>query len=185
MRRSLFWLGVSTVLVFGLLGILLIFFFQETTIWEVFTGGKSLLVQLIWGGTVGIASSMMALFVISAPFFARERHFYQNLIRAFDWTPLSILLVSACAGLGEEVFFRAGLQPLLGIGWTSLLFVALHGYLNPWNWRISVYGSLMVVVIYGFGYLFEEVGLWAAVMAHAVFDLVVISQLVYRRSSFV
>ncbi|WP_209330744.1 CPBP family intramembrane glutamic endopeptidase [Lunatimonas salinarum] len=177
MRISLFWLGLLTLLVFGLLGILVIYFFQDADPWLVIVGGRPLREQLLWGILAGLASSALALLVINAPFFAKERHYYRRLIGSFRWTPFAILLVSACAGVGEELFFRAGLQPLLGIWWTSLIFVALHGYLNPGNWRISVYGALMVGVIAGFGFLFEEMGFCAVALAHAVFDWVLIYKL--------
>ncbi|MCC5938122.1 MAG: CPBP family intramembrane metalloprotease [Lunatimonas sp.] len=177
MRVSLFWLGLLTLLVFGLLGILVIVFLQDAEPWAVLTRGRPVGEQFFWGIGVGLASSTLALLLISAPFFTKERHYYRRLIESFQWTPASILLVSMCAGVGEELFFRAGLQPLLGIWWTSLIFVALHGYLNPTNWRISVYGALMVGVIAGFGFLFEGIGFWAVAIAHTVFDWVLISKL--------
>lgn len=177
MSISLFGLGFLTLLVFGFLGTLVIVFFQDTNPQAILLGGCPLGVQLIWGIGIGLASSILALLLISAPFFTDERHYYRGLIESFPWTPWTIMFVSACAGVGEEWFFRAGLQPLVGIWWASVIFVALHGYLNPANWRISVYGLVMVGVIAGFGYLFMEIGFWATALAHSVFDWVLISKL--------
>ena len=76
--------------------------------------------------------------------------------------------------MGEEILFRAGIQdylililpeikawfegttvdPALLNTWkyehasvwiTSFLFIVIHGYLSPWNWRLSIYGTFMVI----------------------------------------
>src|SRR5690606_14751744 len=83
-----------------------------------------------------------------------------------------MLVLSLCAGIGEELFFRAGIQPFLGIWWTAILFVFIHGYLDPRNWRISIYGLVMVGIIAWFGYRFETIGIVAAMIAHAAFDFI-------------
>ena len=89
-----------------------------------------------------------------------------------DLNLVGIIFLSLCAGIGEELFFRAGIQPFLGVWWTAVFFVLLHGYLNPKNVRISIYGLVMVGIIAGFGYLFKYCGIFSAITAHAVFDMV-------------
>lgn len=172
--KQLFWIGFFTLVGFGLAGFAMVTFFQDRSFEEVLVSGKPLWVQFLVGILAGLGSALLAIFVISRAFFEKERNYYKNLINSFNWSPVAILFVSFCAGVGEEVFFRAGLQPLLGIWWTSIVFVALHGYLNPLNWKITVYGVLMVGVIACFGYLFQFVGLWAAIVSHSVFDLILI-----------
>ena len=82
------------------------------------------------------------------------------------------LFLSFCAGFGEELLFRAGVQPFLGVVITSVLFIALHGYLNPFNLRFSLYGiiALPFILILSYGYVYF--GLYFAIAAHFSYDAV-------------
>jgi uncharacterized protein len=180
MSRKILLMGLGTLLGFGGLGFLLITYIQGQRFLDVMLRGEVFYQQLMLGCLAGMIAASMAILLISRPFFDKEFRFYKQLIGQFNWNGFSIFFVSLCAGVGEELFFRGGLQPLLGLWWTSVLFVALHGYLNPVNWRISVYGVQMVFVIAGFGWMFENLGIWSAMVAHAVFDWVVISYLLRR-----
>jgi membrane protease YdiL (CAAX protease family) len=183
MPKPLFLLGLGTLVVFGGLGILLVEFFQEDNFISMFKQGLPLGWQILAGVSVGLISAGIAWVIISRAFFKKQLNYYQQLIQTFTWTPGSIIFVSFCAGVGEELFFRAGIQPFLGIGWTSVLFVALHGYLNPSNWRISIYGVFMVGIIAGFGVLFEKWGIVTVMVAHMVFDWVLLTFLTQKGSN--
>ncbi|WMJ75483.1 CPBP family intramembrane glutamic endopeptidase [Cytophagaceae bacterium ABcell3] len=171
MKRILI-LGLGTLLFFGVGGILIIEFLQDNRFVDVLLDGWSIELQLLVGLTAGLISAGIALFIITRKFFQKERTFYYNMISKLGLNLPAILFISLCAGIGEEIFFRAGIQPFLGVWLTSILFVLLHGYLNPRNPRITIYGSVMVFIIAGFGYLFEHVGLISVMTAHAVFDMV-------------
>jgi uncharacterized protein len=173
--RTLFLLGMGTLLIFGGLGILSVAFFQGISFYSLLKSGLPLGWQIVTGIVAGLFSAGIAWFIITRDFFSGQFAFYQKLIQTFTWTQGSIIFVSLCAGVGEELFFRAGIQPFLGIGWTSVFFVALHGYLNPYNWRISVYGVCMVGIIAGFGFLFEKSGIFSVIVAHMVFDWVLLT----------
>ncbi len=88
-----------------------------------------------------------------------------------------MLYISVCAGVGEEILFRAAVQPLLGLVWTSLLFVALHGYLNPFDRRLFVYGLLMTAFILIVGIFFIQFGIWPCIAAHIAIDYVLLRRL--------
>jgi hypothetical protein len=90
-----------------------------------------------------------------------------------------IVGVSLCAGIGEEIFFRGVVQPLpyCGVWVTAIFFVAIHGYLNPMDWRISIYGVYMTILIAGLGYLTDYMGLTTAMVAHTMIDVVLFSYL--------
>lgn len=177
MPRQLFMMGLGTLVLMGGFGLLLVVFFHDTSILSLLTSGLPLGLQLGAGLLIGLLSSGIALWLITRKFFFNQYAYYQKLIHTFTWNPFSIFFVSVCAGVGEELLFRAGIQPFLGIGWTSVLFVALHGYLNPTNWRISVYGIFMVGIIAGFGYLFEKWGIVTVMVAHTIFDWVLLTVL--------
>lgn len=174
MNKSVFLLGMITLLGFGIGGILIITYFQDLSFLEIWRRGDSIFLQLGRGSLAGLVASGIALFIISRKFFAKEKAFYYGLIGKLSLTPSGIIFLSLCAGIGEEIFFRAAIQPFLGIGMTSFLFVLLHGYLTPKNLRLTVYGLVLTLIIIGFGYLFELSGLIAAITAHAVFDLVLL-----------
>ena len=174
MNKTVFLLGSVTLLGFGIGGFLIIEYFQEISFLEVWRSGDSVIRQLGMGALSGLLASGVALFIISRKFFEKEKAFYYNLIGRLGINRSGIIFLSLCAGIGEEIFFRAAIQPFLGIGLTSILFVLLHGYITPKNLRLSVYGMVLTVIIIGFGYLFERFGLTSAITAHAVFDLVLL-----------
>ena len=66
---------------------------------------------------------------------------------------------------------------------TSILFVALHGYLNPWNWRFSIYGIIVLPFIFLISLGFEMFGLWFAVAAHFAYDAVLFTFIIREQKS--
>lgn len=172
MKQTTLYLGLGTLFIFGSGGFLIIEFFQEKRFLGIILEGREGSVQLLAGSLIGWAGSGIAWFIISRKFFEKEKIYYAQLVNGLNLNVWAIIFLSLCAGIGEEIFFRAGIQPLLGVWWTSFLFVMLHGYLNPWNLRISIYGLIMVGIIAVFGYLYQHMGIFAAISAHAVFDMV-------------
>lgn len=176
-NKAIILLGLGTLFIFGLSGILIIWQMQGKNPLIVLMSGWDIPLQLMTGIVVGLVSARIAWFIITRAFFIKQKKFYQNLIMKLQLNNPKIIFISLCAGIGEEIFFRAALQPFLGIWFTSLIFVVLHGYLNPFNWRISIYGTVMVFVIAGFGYLFEIAGLITVMTAHTVFDIVLLKKM--------
>src|SRR5690606_23018894 len=181
MNKITFLLGFFTLFIFGMGGSLIIELLQDQRVLNLIGMGFSFPYQLTIGVLAGLVASGIALFIISQRFFQKEKAFYYELISKLDLNLTGIIFLSLCAGIGEELFFRAAIQPLLGIWWTSILFVLLHGYLNPKNIHISIYGLVMVGIIAGFGYLFEFCGIFSAISAHAVFDMVLILNMTKNR----
>ncbi|HET6245619.1 MAG: CPBP family intramembrane metalloprotease [Bacteroidetes bacterium] len=177
MNKTVLLLGFGTVLIFGLSGIFVIEYFQQKDFVSLLLKGWNIPLQLLTGILFGFMIAEIAWFIINRDFFIKERAFYKGLISKLNLNFTQILFISFCAGIGEEIFFRAAIQPFLGILLTSVIFVALHGYLNPINWRISIYGSFMVLTMVGFGYLFKYTGLFTVMAAHTVFDIVLLKKL--------
>lgn len=89
-----------------------------------------------------------------------------------------LLLVSVASGVGEEVFFRGALQPVLGIVATSLLFGALH--VGP-DRRYLVWTFWAVGAGFLFGFLYEWTGgILAPVTAHVLHNAATL--LLWKRS---
>lgn len=77
------------------------------------------------------------------------------------------IALALTAGVVEETFFRGLLQPRLGWGLTSLLFALAHaGYGEP-----SMLGGLFLFSLLASWLVVWRQSVWAAVAAHALFDL--------------
>lgn len=131
--------------------------------------------KAIVAGTLFAALSLPFLVgLLETPFLRPTRRFFAALMADYRVRWWQIWLLSACAGIGEEILFRGALQPLLGLPLTALLFVFLHGYLNPLNRPLFLYGILLCLVSAGFGYLFVAFSLPAAMIAHFWIDVVLL-----------
>ena len=75
------------------------------------------------------------------------------------------------------MFFRGAIQPLAGIWVTSFLFVLLHGYINPRNWPLTIYGLYMVAVIGVLGIFTEHFGIITAITGHIMIDYILLKKL--------
>lgn len=127
--------------------------------------------QIAFGVFAGIIIAVLAQLLILSPLLRNVNAQYANLLGRFKLSTSEIILVSLCAGVGEEILFRGALQPIFGILITSIIFVAIHGYLNPKDWRISIYGLFMTAAIYGIGVMSDYLGLLSAIIAHTIIDI--------------
>jgi membrane protease YdiL (CAAX protease family) len=101
-----------------------------------------------------------------------------------DLSGMNPLWIAIAAAVGEEMLFRAALQPLLGVWIVSLLFLLTH--VPVYRFRqldgaalvqaLSVFGGSVVL-----GFVFQYVGLIAAMLVHAWIDIV--GLLIVRASS--
>lgn len=179
-RDIFFSLGLVTLLGFGLIGVLVIHLATDYTFADLFRHGVRWYLQIPLGLLYGIVCGAFGWLVVRAHFMNNVRSYYQDVLRELDLTFEDILYISLCAGIGEELLFRGAVQHFLGIWPTSVLFVAIHGYLNPLNWRLSVYGIFMVVAIAGVGYLFNQAGMLTAMSAHFAIDVFLLWMLVRK-----
>jgi uncharacterized protein len=169
-------MALSTLLGMPLIALLIDWFVTDLHLVARLLTGEAWWIQLVWGLGVGLVSAFIAYKIISLKFMEGVRIKYARMLGDMDLTTQEIVFISICAGIGEEILFRGALQPLLGIFLTAIIFVAIHGYLNPRDWRISVYGLFMTVVIIGFGFMTELVGIWSAVVAHFVIDVYLLTR---------
>lgn len=171
-------LALITLLGFGGVGALLIAIGQDRSPMDLIAGPWAWPGQLALGAGLGGLVGRLAWAWIATPTMATARLRYARL--AGTWFPGQgmQLVVSVCAGVGEELFFRGALQHWLGIPATAVLFVAVHGYLNPNDAGMLRYGAGMVLVFIGLGWLSDTAGLLVPVTAHAVIDAVLLNRLV-------
>ena len=59
----------------------------------------------------------------------------------------------------------------------TILFVLLHGYLNPFNLPLTFYGVYMIFVIGVMGLMTEHFGILTAMIAHTLIDIILLGKL--------
>ncbi len=132
---------------------------------------QQVLAGTLLGSAVGAASALTTLRKPAAEAVQRTATSYARLDLE-GWNPLWI---SLAAGFSEELLFRAALQPLAGIWLASLLFLLVHAGAYDFRrldraalWQASgVFGMGMLL-----GLAFQYAGLLAAMLAHAIVDIV-------------
>ena len=176
-------LGLVTLLVFPLPGFYLLDYFQNTSLTEFFDVQNIKLISIGYGLELGFAYAFIAYLFMKAPFFEQLPNRVDRIIDQLPLTYADGIFLSICAGIGEELLFRAGIQPLLGPWISSIVFVALHGYLNPWNWKFSMYGLIVLpfIFIISFGYI--HLGLWFSISAHFAYDAVLFVIMIKEKKS--
>lgn len=80
--------------------------------------------------------------------------------------PHHILFFGVLAGVPEEVFFRGAMQSAWGVVITALVFGALHAATPAYFVYATVAGGLLGLLT-----VWRE-GLWAAIAAHTVIDMI-------------
>ena len=172
-KRTLTTLSLVTLFGFSLIGLFIIWkFVDDYTPIELFAVGLAWYKQLFYGALFGLSGAAVAIWLMSGKWYVQSRLYFTAMIERLSPGYLEILFYSLCAGIGEEILFRGAIQPFIGVWPTAILFIVLHGYINPFNWALTLYGVIMVVVSAGFGYLFWSYGIYAAIVAHSIFDIV-------------
>jgi membrane protease YdiL (CAAX protease family) len=92
-----------------------------------------------------------------------------------DLGGLNPLWISIAAAVGEEMLFRAALQPLLGVWIVSLLFLLTHVPVYRFR-RLDGATMAQAAAVFGgsvvLGFVFDHVGLLAAMLVHMWIDIV-------------
>lgn len=164
-------LALATITIMPFIALVMDEFIERISLASAVLGHIHILLQIPIGAAIGLIGAFFAQKLVEAPFMEKVNSGYINAFGGFRLDMNEIVLVSLCAGVGEEILFRGAMQPLVGVIFTSVFFVAIHGYLNPKNWRLSVYGIYMTAVIIGIGYASEFLGLVTAIVAHTVIDI--------------
>ena len=167
-------LGLLTISLFPFVGFVIFYFIEgdAASFLNIFSTKIGYSQELIIGLFSGLLFGVIAWFLITSPFLSSVLFKYGGVIQSLKLGVPSIILVSICAGVGEEIFFRGVLQDYFGVVITAIVFVAIHGYLSISDWRISIYGLYMTTVIVLIGFMDQYLGLTSAMMAHTVIDIV-------------
>ena len=154
-KSKVYLIGFITLLGFPAVGMAAWYFVEQKNPFLLLEWKAVFDLSSVYGLLFGATYALFALWLFKSALFKRE-------------------FLSVCAGFGEEILFRACIQYWIGPWVTAVLFVAIHGYLNPKNRSLFVYGLALVpfVLVLSFGYI--EFGLWFSITAHFSYDLVLL-----------
>jgi membrane protease YdiL (CAAX protease family) len=151
--------------------------------WPLFDSAHPPAVQALAGVAGGLGMAAAQWILIAA--WPRWRDYSREALRGFAPTSGQILAIAAMVAFSEEIFFRGAVQPLLGIGITSLLFMLVHMRYDRTAWNrknlpldLAAFGMLFAVSAI-LGALCAYVGLASAMAAHFTYDVAVLAR--YRR----
>jgi len=179
-KQTLYRLCILTLIGFSLLGILIIYFWIQKDWWNYLLAGEAISSQILKGTGFGLFSALWALALIQTKILNQVTGYFEEMFDNLQLSIWDILFFSFCAGVGEEIFFRGALQPFGGIWIIAIIFVVLHGYINPKNLRASIYGLILILIVAGMGYLADKVGLISAIAAHMAFDVIMFYFLIHE-----
>jgi membrane protease YdiL (CAAX protease family) len=153
----------------------LILHFTQADPGAVFTRPLAPMWQLLIGQGLSLvaAAGSYALFRYTATSESTARTIasYQRL----DLRGLNPLWIALAAAIGEEMLFRAALQPLLGLWITSLIFLVTHMPIYGFR-RLDKATLTQAATVFGgslmLGLIFDHVGWLAAMLVHLWIDIV-------------
>lgn len=171
-KYKLYLFGWITLILFPLPAFLCLWYSEKITLSEFLQLDQLLNIRTGIGIEFGIVYAFFALLILKAPVFEKLPNKVEHMIKEMKLSWFDAFFLSVCAGIGEELLFRVGVQHYLGIWITSLLFIAIHGYINPMNWRKSLYGLIVLPFIFILAFGYGHFGLWFCIGAHFSYDLV-------------
>ena len=171
-KKNIYLLGLITLIGFPLLGILILWFFSGIEPLYVLELNSIFRPSLFLGIFIGIVFAKISLILFNTSFFKEELSSQMKMILDLKLNFWDKIFLSFCAGFGEEILFRSSIQHYLGLWLTTFIFIAIHGYLNPKNWKISLYGLYLFPVILIMGAGFTYFGLWFSIAMHFSYDFI-------------
>ena len=179
---------VLTCLMFCLIAAPVIYFSRPEPL-ALFSRPVGPLSQLLVGQVLALlaaaASWLLFRMTANSASSARTVQSYARL----DLSGLNPLWISIAAAIGEEMLFRAALQPLLGVWIVSLIFLLTHVPVYRLRKLDAATLAQAASVFAGsvlLGFVFQYVGLLAAMLVHAWIDIVgllIVRQAVLRASN--
>lgn len=174
-------LGWITLIVFPAPAFWALGFFEGSSFWDVLELDNLFSPLTLIGLQFGFFYALLILGISQFPVFEQMSKNQEHLLNSLKLNWIDIIFISFCAGFGEEVLFRAGIQTWLGPWLTSFLFIALHGYFHPLSWRKSIYGAVLLPFIVILAFAYEDYGLWFCVAAHFSYDLLLFSMVLHKK----
>lgn len=183
--RSLSVISMISGFIWLIAGFIVITLFHDQSITGILLSGKQFTLQLFSGAISGLLFGWLGVLMLNHESFRKTLNDY-SIIRILKETPLSkplIIQISLIAGITEEFLFRAAIQPLFGIWLTSLIFIAIHRYIRYKTVNHLLFTIFTFTLSMMLGYLFIFFGLLSAIIAHAVYDFLLLTRLMNQHKS--
>lgn len=174
--RELLHMSAGSFIFYLFIATLLFYFFHDGGLFEVLTTGYSFMSQLGIGVLAGAgASGIIIFFSTRKPMGPVLNDFSVfKIIQKTKFSWFDRIQISLFAGVGEELLFRGAIQPLIGIWFTSFIFIAIHGYVSYKSFGHILFTVLLFALSMMLGFLFEFAGIVAAMAAHTMYDLLML-----------
>ena len=172
-------MGWITLILFPIPAFAVLYYFEDFTLRQFLALDSLNLSPIINGLVIGIAYAILAAKIMELKVFKEMPTRIDQVVRSLNLNLFDAIFLSLCAGIGEELLFRMGAQFYLGPLITAVIFVTVHGYINPMNWRKSLYGIVVLPLALVLGYGMESYGLWFSIAAHFSYDLVLFTAYIY------
>ena len=114
-NRKIITLGLFTIIVFPLAAFIINYIFSSESFWDIFISKQGILYETLLGLSIGILAGILAWVIIKLQILQPVREKYQGVIGSLKMNIGTIILVSICAGVGEEILFRGVLQSYFGV----------------------------------------------------------------------
>lgn len=170
-KRRLLLMGLITLFVFPIPAFLVLHFIEDFTFLQFIDWKRFSFYPIFIGAIFGLSYALIARELMQHKVFDKLPSRIEDVVKSMNLTWIECVFLSICAGVGEELLFRMGMQFYLGPIITSIIFVAIHGYLNPRNWRMSLYGFIVLPLIIAISFALPKFGLWFCISAHLFYDL--------------
>jgi membrane protease YdiL (CAAX protease family) len=171
-KSKILFFGWVTLLLMPLPAYFALHYFKGANLYTFFQVANFKTIPVLYGLEFGIVYAFLALLLLQAPVFKTIPLPIDKLVKDLNLNYVDAIFLSLCAGIGEELLFRSGIQTFLGVWITSFLFVAVHGYFSLKKIKMSLYGLVVLPFILVISYGFEHFGLWFSISAHFAYDLV-------------
>lgn len=171
-RKSLFHLSIFTLIGFSLIAYILLHFSKTLDYWEMLALSNITFKSLSIGTGVGLLGAGLGLLLIQVLPNGKLDNLMKGIMDDLDPQWYHILFYSFCAGVGEEILFRGAMQHYIRLWPTAIIFVLIHGYLNIKDKTMFIYGVFLIFVSGAFGYLHKFLGIYAAISAHFIYDVI-------------
>lgn len=176
-KNNLYLLGLATLIGFPLLGFGINYLIESDSKLDILQFRKTDFYNIPVGLIIGISIAMIAERVSEIPFISKSAYDLTEFFRGLKLNFFDVFFLSFAAGFGEEIFFRGIIQDHLGIWVTSIIFIAIHGYLNIKNPGMFVFGLFLILFSNLLGLLHSIYGIWPAIAAHFSYDLILLASL--------
>ncbi len=180
-KSKLYLIGIITLIAFPIPAFAFLRWQENISLVDFLELKSVSILTVLTGILVGACYALLAMAVMKLPIFEKVPLKIDALVRSLHLNTFDAIFLSICAGIGEELLFRSGVQQHLGIWTTSILFVAIHGYFSIKQPMMNLYGLLVLPFILILGYSFETYGLWFVASAHFSYDLILFLVLIHTK----